>query len=71
MQLTVSGAYGRDYSSKAAIVRDWDAGKDFVVRGLGARQGSYINIEDAKQSGVTSISVRYQKDRKVCVIKIS
>ena len=27
------GAYGRDYKSKAAIVKDWLEGKDFKTAG--------------------------------------
>lgn len=70
MQLTISGAYGRDYTSKKAIEADWNAGKDFVVRGFGPSQGRYVNLADAQETGVTSVSVRYQQDHKVCVIKV-
>ena len=31
--LPLTGAYGRDYKSKAAIVKDWLAGKDFRTAG--------------------------------------
>lgn len=66
MTITVSGAYGRDYKSRAGILADWNAGKDFTIRTLGHR--SYINRQDA--AGMGSITVRYQRDRKVTVIRI-
>ena len=31
--IPLTGAYGRDYKSKAAIVKDWLAGKDFRTAG--------------------------------------
>lgn len=64
--LVVSGAYGRDYNSVAAVKADWDANKDFAVRTLGA--GGYINKADADAANVT-VNVRYSNDRKVTVIK--
>lgn len=69
MQLTISGAYGRDYTSKAQVEADWKAGKDFIVRGFGS--GRYVNLEDAKSQGVTSVNVRYAQDKKICVVKVA
>jgi hypothetical protein len=64
--LIVSGAYGRDYKSVAAVKADWDANKDFAVRTFGA--GGYINKADADAANVT-VNVRYSKDTKITVIK--
>jgi len=64
--LVVSGAYGRDYKSVAAVKADWNANKDFAVRSLGS--GGYINKADADAANVT-VNVRYARDTKVTVIK--
>lgn len=66
--LTVSGAYGRDYKSKKAILVDWNAGKDFVNRNVFCG-GAYINKEDAEKAGMSVINVRYRSDRSVATIK--
>ena len=33
-RVTASGAYGRDYKSKKAVMEDWNAYKDFQMRGM-------------------------------------
>jgi len=66
--MTISGAYGRDYKGRAAIVADWNAGKDFVIRDVFHGDGSYVNRQDVRGEAVT---VRYAQDRKVAVLKIS
>lgn len=65
MVMIVSGAYGRDYKSKAAAVADWDAGKDFVIRSFGPDSGRYVN----KPAVAGSVNIRYANDRKVAVAK--
>ena len=67
--LTISGAYGRDYKSKAAILEDWHAGKDFVIRTFGPDDGRYINCGDAELNSHYAFQVRYKSDRNVAVIK--
>ena len=49
-------AYGRDYKSKAAVLADWQAGKDF----RDALSGQYFN----KDSGLSTVWVRYDNMRK-------
>lgn len=69
MGLTISGAYGRDYTSKAAATADWNAGKDFVLRGL---QSGYINREDWTQYRFNgehpALTIRYAGDRKMTLV---
>ena len=65
--MTISGAYGRDYKSRAAIEADLAAGKDFTCRGP---CGGYINLEDLQSAGIGSVTVRYRADRSVCVVKV-
>jgi hypothetical protein len=65
--MTISGAYGRDYKSKAAIEADLAAGKDFFCRGL---DSGYVNVEDLRSAGIRSVTVRYSADRKVAIVKV-
>lgn len=61
-------AYGRDYKSKADVLKDWNADKDFTVSGYGG--SGYINKSGAQQAGVTSVNIRYKQLRSVCVVKV-
>lgn len=63
--LTVSGAYGRDYKSAKAAQQDWNEGKDFRVRSLFHRDGTYINKEDADKAGY-EVNIRYKNDTMIC-----
>lgn len=60
--LTLQPAYGRDYTSKAKVLADWNANKDFRIATFGPDMGRYINKADA--SGLT-IMIRYQRDTKI------
>ena len=62
--MIISGAYGRDYGSKAKILMDVNSDRDFVLRD-GPDDGRYINREDLP----SAVNVRYSRDRKVCVIQ--
>ena len=68
MNLTLQPAYGRDYKSKAAVLADWNANKDFRIATFGPDMGRYINKADANG---TTVSIRYQRDTKVTVVKTS
>ncbi len=57
-------AYGRDYKSKAAVLADWNAGKDFLIQDVFT--SGYVNKAD-KPADMT-LNVRYAKQTKVCVI---
>ena len=50
--------------------RDHAGGADFLVRDLFSGGGSYVNLEGMRAAGVRSVTVRYQKDRKVAVLKV-
>lgn len=63
--LSVIPAYGRDYSSAAAVKADWDAGKDFRVYDLSSHwDGSYLNKAAELPEG-TKVMVRYNKHTRV------
>ena len=55
--MTLLPAYGRDYKSKAAVLADWNAGKDFRI----ATTGQYCSIRD----NIPDVWIRYQKQTKI------
>ena len=58
-------AYGRDYTSKKALLADFDKDKDFLMP-----SGVPINKAQLVQMGVKRIRVRYAKLRKTDVIEV-
>ena len=67
--VVLSGAYGRDYGNKRAIVTDFEAGKDFIIRSAGLNAiGKLCSIRDFAK-GVT-VELRYSQDRKVEMYKV-
>lgn len=56
-------AYGRDYKSKAAVLADWNSGKDFR-----SDQG-YLNIHDAENIE-SEIWVRYDNQTKLVRVHV-
>jgi hypothetical protein len=69
--MTLVPAYGRDYTSKAAILADFQAGKDFIVRDMSSRYDRKpANRESLIQAGVTSVHVRYARLTKIAVVKV-
>jgi len=71
--LTVVPAYGRDYTSKAKVLKDWDEGKDFLINDISSPyDGRYINKQDAgNDESLRTINVRYSSLRKIMVINLS
>jgi hypothetical protein len=65
--LTLIPAYGRDYKSKAAVLADLAANKDFTIATYGPDDGRYVNAEQIQGQRVT---VRYSGLRKVAVVTV-
>lgn len=61
MTLTVTPAYGRDYTSAKAALADWEAGKDFVVEGL--HSGTYVSKSDLTNG--ETVRIRYNRKTRV------
>lgn len=61
--LTLIPAYGRDYKSKAEVLKDWKAGKDFHCAGLfySGAAASIRDLPQIKQEGFDSLSFRYKQ----------
>lgn len=69
--ITLTPAYGRDYKSKAAVLADWDANKDFMINHIS--HGGYVSksqINDLKVDGFSHISFRYSRCTKVFIVQI-
>lgn len=69
--LTLVPAYGRDYKSKAALLADWEAGKDFLASGIPVH--GYTSIRDTdqfKEDGITHLHFRYKQQTIVHVVKL-
>jgi hypothetical protein len=69
--ITLTPAYGRDYKSKAAVLADWDANKDFMVNHIS--HGGYVNkaqLRDLKHDGFTAITFRFARCTKGFIINI-
>lgn len=70
--ITIGPAFGRDYSSKARALADWDANKDFIIHDLFT--GGYVNkaqVKDLLQNGINKVMLRYNKMHMVVLIKLN
>lgn len=54
-------AYGRDYKSKAAVIADWNAGKDFQD----TLTGQYFSARDFDITFHPEVWVRYSRMTKI------
>jgi hypothetical protein len=69
--MTLVPAYGRDYRSKAAILADFQADKDFIIADMSSRyDGKPANRKSLIQAGVTSVHVRYARLTRIAVVKV-
>ena len=69
---TLTGAYGRDYKTKQAVLDDWHGSKDFIATDPLARNGGgYVNKADVIRDGWSSVMVRYNKNRNVTRIPVA
>lgn len=64
-------AYGRDYKSRAAVLADLKAGKDFAYSAFGGARARPINLPQILAAEVGTVTVRYSANRKVAVFKRS
>ena len=70
--MRVIPAYGRDYKSKAAVLADLRAGKDFLISDMSSSyDGRYLNLADLEsEPDWFQLNVRYAKLTKVCVLTL-
>ena len=67
-------AYGRDYTSAAAAIADWQRERDFRISDVSSRwHGSYIGIADHPallDSGITSVTLRFNQLRNTAQVQL-
>lgn len=66
-------AYGRDYTSKKAMLVDFDSNKDFRICDMSLPDdGRYTNKKELLDSGMVgkSVNIRYKKLTQIAVIKL-
>ena len=69
--MTLTPAYGRDYSSRTAVRQDWDDNKDFLIADVTDRWcGKPINREQVQAAGISEVSIRYAAVRKVATFAV-
>lgn len=66
-------AYGRDYKSKRAVLKDWTNGLDFRIQDyrLGDRYCSVRDLPELQSEGVTHLNFRYKSLTEVAVVKLN
>jgi hypothetical protein len=67
--MTLTPAYGRDYKSKADVMKDFESDKDFEVNDVTA-QGQYTNRAGLVAMKVRSVTIRYARLTRVAVVKV-
>ena len=66
---SIKAAYGRKYKSKAVMLEDWNAGKDFYLYHLARAQlFSIRDVESLKKEGFTGLQFRYANDTKTFIL---
>lgn len=61
---TLTPAYGRDYTSKAKLLEDFNADKDFILNTHTGRSLPINKSQITAESECTSVQFRYGKNRK-------
>lgn len=70
--MTLTPAYGRDYSSAKAAKADFYAGKDFIVNDFhDPYDGKPVNIQDLRQTETRRVTLRFSSLRKVTVVDVT
>ena len=67
MYVTLTPAYGRDYTSADKALADYDAGKDFILNTFD-RRNTPINKSQCVSSGFR-VTIRYNENRRTVTVK--
>lgn len=60
--MTIIPAYGRDYNNSDDILKDFNAGKDFMISDISSKyNGRYCSIRDFKKDGIKEVTFRYSR----------
>ena len=61
--MVLTAAYGRNYTTKKAMIADFEGGKDFTLNDITSRyDGKYTSIRDFKNG--EKLQFRYDMNRK-------
>lgn len=64
---TLTPAYGRDYKSSAAFLKDWEANRDFILNS--PTYTAYINKADTDRYGGSEFQIRWDKKTQTTMIR--
>lgn len=71
--MTLIPAFGRDYKSKAEVMKDWNDNRDFIIQDISSRwDGKPANKQDFENdpTSPSEVNIRYKKLTMVMVVKI-
>ena len=68
--ICVFPAYGRDYSSEADCLADWEAGKDFRATGVHSGYCSIRDLDFMREREIEAVEIRFHKGIKRTLIPI-
>ena len=69
--VTLTPAYGRDYTSKAKALSDWNGDKDFIINDIASRwDGKPTNRSQMAGSCYDKAMIRYKKNTQVFVVSL-
>jgi len=70
--MTLVPAYGRDYTSKRAVLAAWNANRDFLVADLFSQwDGKPVNRADLERTtGPQQVQIRYKRLKRIAVVQV-
>jgi|10_taG_2_1085330.scaffolds.fasta_scaffold16055_5 hypothetical protein len=75
MDMTVSPAYGKDYTTAKDAIAAWNSGKDFIIRSVNhPYRGMYVSRWEVANETlviptVETVYIRYNKETAICKVK--
>ena len=66
--MTIVPAYGRDYKNMKDVLKDFNSGKDFLVKDY--KRSGYTSKKELIKMGEPYVEIRYSKLRKVMVVDL-
>ena len=67
MYMTVSPAYGKDYTTAKDAIAAWNSGKDFIIQDITHPYcGKYVSKRDLTTE---TVYIRFNNNTKVCKVE--
>jgi hypothetical protein len=67
--VTLIPAYGRDYKSQAAALKDFNDGKEFNAISL-TRGNGYVTREELVEAGEAEVAIRYNNQKMKFFVRL-